>query len=436
MNDGSSKEVIDLCDDGSDVESFTSADDTIATTAISHVPGAVGRSSTVVFSNSLLRELAMEREQRNTSYSSKDRKKQRTDNKGEGLVQSSTPGSTCVRRKGKPKKDNNDDDSLALARRLQDEENRHASFIPGSGSGSSSFEGYNKGDDADDDDNNAASMALALALQRQEVEMSQTNTGRSSGQQMMNLTPGSSDWISYWLAKENQRRQDCEGPPVPPEQRKVAISSDGTGNMIQQRMQPGGQVWSLTKPCVIVDDADVSKVLLELKAPSGKVTCAENLPLLRGLCAWRKHILETGYETRTSAGGKWRSGNICTSLTCFLGRKYDQQGVLCLVATALIPITTITAFTALFPKDAKNRAGHGLSASAMLLIALFFQFPLHTEEALTTLQMLLKKLPKNTKKGNWTDLTLPTGQIWRAVMARESIDSRLRAVVLSRAHLP
>jgi len=430
MNDGSSKEVIDLCDDGSDVESFTPADDTIATTA-----GAVGRSSAVVFSNSLLRELAMEREQRNTSHSSKDRKKQRTNNKGEGVVQSSTPGSTCVRRKGKPKKDNKDDGSLALARRLQDEENRHASFIPGNGSGSSSFDGYNNGDDTDDD-NNAASMALALALQRQEVEMIQTNTGSSSGQQMMTITPGSSDWINYWLVKENQRRQDCEGPPVPPEQRKVAISSDGTGNMIQQRMQPGGQVWSLTKPCVIVDDAGVSKVLLELKAPSGKVTCAENLPLLRGLCAWRKHILETGYETRTSAGGKWRSGNICTSLTCFLGRKYDQQGVLCLVATALIPITTITAFTALFPKDAKNRAGRGLSASAMLLIALFFQFPLHTKEALTTLQMLIKKLPKNTKKGNWTDLTLPTGQIWRAVMARESIDSRLRAVVLSRAHLP
>jgi len=430
MNDGSSKEVIDLCDDGSDVESFTPADDTIATTV-----GAVGRSSAVVFSNSLLRELAMEREQRTNSHSSKDRKKQSTDNKGEGAVQSSTPGSTCVRRKGKPKKDNTDDDSLALARRLQDEENRHASFIPGSGSGSSSFDGYNKGDDTDDD-NNAASMALALALQRQEVEMSQTNTGSSSGQQMMNITPGSSDWINYWLAKENQRRQDCEGPPVPPEQRKVVISSDGTGNMVQTRLQPGGQVWSEKSPCVIVDDAGVSTVLLELKAPSGKVACAENFPLLRGLCAWRKHILETGYETRTSAGGKWRSGNICTSLTCFLGRKYDQQGVLCLVATARIPITTITAFTALFPKDAKNRAGRGLSASAMLLIALFFQFPLHTKEALTTLQMLLKKLPKNTKKGNWTDLTLPTGQIWRAVMARESIDSRLRAVVLSRAHLP
>jgi hypothetical protein len=475
-------DVIELCEPSAPSEGTgdTNIKSNVSSSSISQsrVGGA--------FDNTLLRELAMERERRNlaqpspvqqpqqlrpnqfqnnersesgdaqtydgsrgpigghlvpaaaatgrSAYLLPDRKRQRT---GKEEMQ---PPAHCVDMTG----DSDDEDgSLTLARRLQDEENsrsnstaggsgaegidadsmlarqlqeeEQAAFPPAGSGGSSSRVDFGEADSA----------ALAQQLQQQEMAM-------AGGLRAMILAeaPGSSKWIDMVLAEENQRRVTVEGPSGLAAKLQVVNHSGG----IQARYQTGGRPWADNAPCVTVDNAGVSKVLLDLEAPSPDVACAANIILLRGLCAWRQHILETKLERRPTpaAGteGRWKGGNICTSLTCFLGRK---GGVICLVAACPVAISTITAFAAIFPKDGKKRPGKGLACFIALCVAMFFNWPLHTEEALATLQILVSKLSDKRKT---TDPRTPQGLIWRAIMAGQHVDTRLRSVVLSRAHLP
>lgn len=226
------------------------------------------------------------------------------------------------------------------------------------------------------------------------------------------------------VKRENKRRKRCEGPPCPPEQR--VLSSSGA-----QRLQGGGRKFKDGRPCVTVDDTAVARTLGELGASPPRVACEANRALLRGLCAWRKHVVETYLERRVPGQERWRRTGICTSEQTFLGKR---GGVLCLVAAASEPITSLPAFVAAFPRDAKQRPGSGLGPGVALCITLFFHWPIDPP-CRDALRGLLAKLPKAERVKRWSP-TSGFGLVYHFIERLLPIDPRLRHCVLSRAHLP
>ena len=172
------------------------------------------------------------------------------------------------------------------------------------------------------------------------------------------------------------------------------------------------------------DDAEVLWQLAGLGVD--QVVCPGNKALLRGLCAWRTHILETTLESRSKGAAKWRQRSICTSLQTWLG---NQQGVLRHVAAAPSAISTLRGFVDAFPRDARHRAGCTLSAGWAMLCALYFNWPLDAS-CRDALQQLLKKSGKRYGEGT------PWAWVFAAIIDEGRVDDRLKRLVLSRAHLP
>lgn len=219
------------------------------------------------------------------------------------------------------------------------------------------------------------------------------------------------------IDQENERRVACEGPPCPPELR-LLVASDG----IEERLQGGGRPWEAARACVTCDDAAVLQQLADIGV--AQVVCPGNRALLRRLCAWRKHILETALDSRRKGATKWNRRGICTSLQTWLGAK---QGVLCHVATAPGPISTLRGFVDAFPRDARQRPGCTLSAGRAMLCVLYFDWPLDAS-CKEALQELLKKRGKRYCE--------PWSWVFAAIIHQGRVDDRLKRLVLSRAHLP
>lgn len=231
------------------------------------------------------------------------------------------------------------------------------------------------------------------------------------------------------VAQEDARRIGCEGPPCAPEQRHV-ITYRHQG--MQQRLQGGGRKWDPSRPCVTCDDAEVERQLREVGASPPHAACAANGALLRGLCAWRKHVVDTYLEQRKIGEERWKRTGICTSEQCFLGRK---GGVLCHVAAASAPITSLPSFVEAFPRDAKQRPGSGLSPGFGMLCALFFDWPLD-EACRDTVRGLLSKLSNKAEKAHMQEASHPWGMAFEAIDKLQRVDPRVKYLVLSRAHLP
>jgi len=235
--------------------------------------------------------------------------------------------------------------------------------------------------------------------------------------------------LDVLVAQEDARRIECEGPPCAPEQRHV-VTYRHAG--MQQRLQGGGRKWDPSRPCVTFDDTEVERQLREVGASPPRAACAANGALLRGLCAWRKHVVDTYLERRKTGEERWKRTGICTSEQCFLGRK---GGVLCHVAAAAAPITSLPSFVAAFPRDAKQRPGSGLSPGFGMLCALFFCWPLD-DACRDTVRGLLGKLSKQAEKAQMLDTSHPWGMAFDAIDKLQRVDPRVKHLVLSRAHLP
>eukprot|EP00966_Prymnesium_polylepis_P274591 6344457-Prymnesium_polylepis.2 len=231
------------------------------------------------------------------------------------------------------------------------------------------------------------------------------------------------------MAQEDARRIECEGPPCAPNERHI-VTYRHAG--LQQRLQGGGRKWDPSQPCITCDDAEVELQLREVGASPPRATCAANRALLQGLCAWRRHVVDTYLETRQIGEEKWKRVGICTSEQCFLGRK---GGVLCHVAAASAPITSLPGFVGAFPRDAKQRPGSGLSPGFGMLCALFFGWPLD-EACRDTVRGLLSKLSNKAEKERILDPSQPWGIAFQAIEKLQPVDRCIKHLVLSRAHLP
>ena len=217
--------------------------------------------------NSLLKDLAREREERSCSNSSQKRQRQATGTSDGGGGSSGSsgvasggvgggtgggrPASSAVLAPaivdlcGSDDDDATEDPSLALARRLQAEEDLHHSPpLSGQASSSEPWPGI-------DDE------ALAERLQRE--EMAKVVGPRVS---LASLGPGSDEWYKVMTKDENRRRIKCEGPPPPPWGERT-LHSYSSGD--EQRLQGGGRVWSRSAPCVVFDD-DAVRSCVDMQA--------------------------------------------------------------------------------------------------------------------------------------------------------------------------
>ena len=231
------------------------------------------------------------------------------------------------------------------------------------------------------------------------------------------------------VAQEDARRIECEGPPCAADQRHV-VTYRHEG--MQERLQGGGMKWDASRPCVTCDDAEVERQLREVGASPPRAVCAANRALLQGLCAWRKHVVDTYLERRSIGEERWKRTGICTSEQCFLGRK---GGVLCHVAAASAPITSLPSFVEAFPRDSKQRSGSGLSPGFAMLCLLFFDWSLD-EACRDTVRGLLSKLSNKDEKARMQDTSHPWGMAFAAIEKLQRVDPRVKHLVLSRAHLP
>jgi len=311
-----------------------------------------------------------------------------------------------------------EDPSLALARRLQAEEDltQHSELLAVQAP-DGTCEGF-------DDE------ALAERLQREEV-------ARVMGPQV-SPSPGSDDWYQVMVAQENKRRIECEGPPPPPGgQRTLTHYSSGA----EQRLQGGGRVWSRSSPCVNLDGGGVRRVLRELDqgrppVSDTAITLEANLHLLKLLCSWRQHVRETIMEERVSASAKWTQCFICTSELTFLGRATAKGGVIGLVANAANNVDNIEKFIALFPRDARKRPGCGLSPFLALLVALYMRWPVgecpNAQRAWLALNSKIK-IPAAQAAGLKAS---PRGIAEALVVKGERVPDQLQHLLLSRAHFP
>ena len=63
--------------------------------------------------------------------------------------------------------------------------------------------------------------------------------------------------------------------------------------------------------------------------------------MVRFLCSWRQHVVETQIEKMPVGETKWKRGTICTSLQTFLGRKHDKGGIIGIVANTPTKIDSV-----------------------------------------------------------------------------------------------
>jgi len=385
--------------------------------------------------NALLKDLAREREER--SNSSLKRQRQATDTCDGGGSSGSQPASSSSLATGEGEArvivdlcDSDDDGaaedpSLALARRLQAEEDLQHSRLRSPGISDQAYQASSSDPWPGNDD-----AALAERLQREEMAKLMGRRGR-----LVSLAPGSDAWYEAMTRDENRRRVSCEGPPPPPgAQRTLHTYSSGD----EQRLQGGGRVWSRANPCVVCDAEAVRTTLRDLGPPSGGGQAADiaspaNLPLLQLLCAWRQHVRDTIMERREAGATKWKRFSICTSELTFLGRATAKGGVIGLVAASPHQVDSMEKLIALFPRDGRKRPGCGLSPFFALLIALYMGWPVGECAEARRAWLALNAKVKDTRPGIEAS---PHGMANALVAEGKRIPDRLQHLLLSRAHFP
>ena len=196
---------------------------------------------------------------------------------------------------------------------------------------------------------------------------------------------------------EQERRMACEGPPDGP-------LTDGA----RTTKIP----WIEEEPVVLCSKSECSAMVRAL----GCITIKEyNFKLLQLLCSWRKHINETKIFTRT------HTTTICTSLSSWLGTKYDKGGILGIVANHSEPLTSVQSIYNLKHKPFQGEVQlKSLSMFTLILLGLKMNWTWSAKE-ISLVEPYIKK-DKGTTPLKLLDLN--------------NICPKIRYCLLSRAHFP
>lgn len=248
-------------------------------------------------------------------------------------------------------------------------------------------------------------------------------------------------FLDSLLMEERQRRILCEGPPS--ENLKIITEENGT----KLKISENGKAWDRNMPCTSCDEAECSRYIIELsERPPPKYIYGEatslcnnplNNPLLYMLCAWRKHVKATFIIEQPPGKDKWKRYSICTSELTFLGRTTEMGGIIGIVTLTPKPINSLPSLVSLMEREPGIHNGvKCLSAGFALLIAMYMDWDLYTEENKNIISRLLKKVRKNGKIGLDTYFGSPWYTMFKCVLERRRIPDKLKEMILSRAHLP
>jgi len=242
------------------------------------------------------------------------------------------------------------------------------------------------------------------------------------------------------LDTERARRTMAEGPP------------DGEENIIEypggirQKIRKGGRPFDNNNPCVQCTDEECFKQINELSYGAGvryaSSICKNPLndELMRVLCNWRKHVVDTKIEAWNPLQNKWKKTNICTSELTFLGRKIDKGGIIPIIASQDIHVKSI-------PTLVSVEGVKGLSGWLVMFIAMYMDgmdtldrnvhpWELYTEENKNVITGLVSRVRQNGQKG----LDCYRHSFWiimfECIMKRETIPADVREMILSKGHLP
>ena len=248
-------------------------------------------------------------------------------------------------------------------------------------------------------------------------------------------------YLDMILAQERKRRIEFEGPIAG----DLVIITEITGT--KYKIRRGGKPWSRQEPCVQCSDEDCLQHLLELSEVTprryiyGDLVSITNNPsnmgLLRMLCQWRKHVSETCIIKQPPGSEKWKRYSICTSELTFLGRTTANGGIIGIVSLTEKPISSLGSLVSLMNKeDGIHNGVKGLSIGFALLIAMYMDWDLYTEENRAITDRLLKKVRKNRLVGLDTYCGSPWYSMFTHILERTRIHDKLKEMILSRAHLP
>jgi hypothetical protein len=242
-------------------------------------------------------------------------------------------------------------------------------------------------------------------------------------------------FIDTLLVQERMRRIQGEGPPTS----ELKTITHFTG--LQYKMSENGKIWSREEPCTICDENECLNYLIELSERTpvkyiyGEVVSICNNPLnnnlLHFLCAWRKHVKETFIIKKEAGEEKWKRTSICTSELTFLGRSTEQGGILGILSKTEKHICSLPTLVSLMDEGVKC-----LSIGFALLITMYMDWDLYTEENAKIVERLLKKVRKAGKIGLDTYCGTPWGAMFKCILERRRIPDKLKELIMSRAHLP
>jgi len=243
------------------------------------------------------------------------------------------------------------------------------------------------------------------------------------------------------LAQERQRRILGEGPPE--SDLKIFTQIDGT----KLKIRENGRIWDRNNPCTTCDEGECSQYIIELSTnPPPKYIYGKtislcnnplNNPLLFMLCAWRKHVKDTFIIQQPPGSDKWKRTSICTSELTFLGRGTEMGGIIGIVTLTSKHICSLPTLVSLMEIEPGIHNGvKCLSAGFALLIAMYMDWDLYTEENKNIITRLLKKVRKDGKVGLDTYFGSPWYTMFKCILERRRIPDKLKEIILSRAHLP
>jgi len=251
----------------------------------------------------------------------------------------------------------------------------------------------------------------------------------------MNSMFENEQFLDGLLLQERKRRIECEGPPA--SELKVVTEFNGT----QYKFRENGKPWSREEPCTQCDENECLNYLIELseimpvKYIYGQVVSICNNPLnnnlLNFLCCWRKHVKDTFIIKKPAGQEKWKRYSICTSELTFLGRSTGTGGILGAVSKTEKHICSLPTLVSLIDDGVKC-----LSIGFALLIAMYMDWDLYTEENAKIVERLLKKVRKDRKVGLETYTGSPWHAMFKCILERRRIPDKLKEMILSRAHLP
>jgi hypothetical protein len=248
-------------------------------------------------------------------------------------------------------------------------------------------------------------------------------------------------FLSMILLQEKSRRIQMEGPP----EANMRTITEINGSQLQVR--ENGSAWDINNPCTKCNDDECQKYLIELSMNTYPVYMRDgvisicnnplNNTLLRMLCAWRKHVKDTVIIEKVYGSEKWKKYSICTSELTFLGRKTEIGGILGIISLTNKHICGLPSLVSLMEKEEGIHGGvKCLSAGFALLITMYMEWDLYTEENKIITTRLLKKIKKNGLTGLETYNGTPWYVMFKSVLERNKIPDKLKEFILSRAHLP